>query len=48
MSSDRLSEEMGGVPAPMPMVWAVREMIHAANSAASFIDLGPAMTQVLS
>ncbi|MCP2320158.1 hypothetical protein APR12_005539 [Nocardia amikacinitolerans] len=42
-----LSEEMGGAPAPMPMVWAIREMIHAANSAASVFDLRPAMAQVL-
>ncbi|MCP2300075.1 hypothetical protein APR11_006540 [Nocardia amikacinitolerans] len=42
-----LPEEMGGVPAPMPMAWAVREMLHVANSAASFFDLGPQMSQVL-
>ncbi|WP_433678236.1 acyl-CoA dehydrogenase [Nocardia sp. CA-119907] len=42
-----LPEEMGGVPAPMPLTWAVREMIHVANSAASFFDLGPSMAQVL-
>ncbi|MEV6059990.1 acyl-CoA dehydrogenase [Nocardia asteroides] len=42
-----LPEEMGGIPAPMPLAWAVREMLHVANSAASFFDLGPQLAQVL-
>ncbi|MEU2257755.1 acyl-CoA dehydrogenase [Nocardia xishanensis] len=42
-----LPEELGGVPAPMPLVWAVREMLCAANSSAKFFQMGPQMAEVL-
>ncbi|WP_285031181.1 acyl-CoA dehydrogenase [Mycolicibacterium sp. lyk4-40-TYG-92] len=42
-----LPEAMGGIAAPAPMRWAVTEMIHVANSAASFFEMGPQMASVL-
>ncbi|WP_033246340.1 acyl-CoA dehydrogenase [Nocardia carnea] len=40
-------EEMGGMPAPAALIWAVSEMITCANPAAIFFDMGAAMAQVL-
>lgn len=42
-----LPDGLGGVPAPMPMVWAVREMLNAANPAAAFFTLGVPMADAL-
>jgi alkylation response protein AidB-like acyl-CoA dehydrogenase len=42
-----LPEELGGVPAPMPLVWAVREMLCAANPVTQFFELGIQMGEVL-
>lgn len=42
-----LPAELGGVPAPRPLVWAVREILSAANSSAMFFGLGPQMAEVL-
>jgi len=42
-----LAEEIGGVPAPPPLTWAVNEMIICANPAAIFFCLGPLMAQAL-
>ncbi|MFI6367703.1 acyl-CoA dehydrogenase [Nocardia sp. NPDC050630] len=42
-----LPEELGGVPAPMPLVWAAREMLCAANSSAKFFEMGAQMAEVL-
>ncbi|KZS59183.1 butyryl-CoA dehydrogenase [Mycobacterium kansasii] len=42
-----LAEEIGGMPAPAPLVWAVNEMIYCANPAASFYNLGPTLSQSL-
>ena len=42
-----LAEEIGGVAAPPPLVWAVTEMIFCANPSASFFCLGPFMAQAL-
>ncbi|MGI5222723.1 acyl-CoA dehydrogenase [Nocardia sp. CA-290969] len=39
--------EMGGMPAPAALIWAVSEMIICANPAAVFFDMGAAMAQVL-
>ncbi|PPJ19996.1 acyl-CoA dehydrogenase [Nocardia nova] len=39
--------EMGGVDAPSPLIWAIQEMIIAANNSASFFNMGPLMHQVL-
>ncbi len=43
-----IAEEIGGVPAPAPLVWAVMEMMLSANASAGFWwALGPAMAQAL-
>ncbi|BBZ48300.1 acyl-CoA dehydrogenase [Mycobacterium heidelbergense] len=42
-----LAEEIGGMPAPPPLVWAVNEMIICANPSANFFCLGPFMAQAL-
>ncbi|QHE68322.1 acyl-CoA dehydrogenase [Rhodococcus sp. WAY2] len=42
-----LPESMGGVPAPAPLVWAINEMLVAANGSASFFNMGPVMASVL-
>lgn len=43
-----LAEEIGGVPAPAPLVWAVNEMLLVANSSAAFWwALGPTMANAL-
>src|SRR5579884_2466639 len=38
-----LAEEIGGMPAPPPLAWAVNEMIICANPSANFFNLGPVM-----
>ncbi|MGW0181334.1 acyl-CoA dehydrogenase family protein, partial [Nocardia sp. NPDC003345] len=40
-------EEMGGMPSPAALNWAVSEMITCANPAAVFYDMGAVMAQVL-
>jgi alkylation response protein AidB-like acyl-CoA dehydrogenase len=42
-----MAEEIGGMPAPPPLVWAVYEMIFCANPSASFFVMGPLMAQAL-
>jgi alkylation response protein AidB-like acyl-CoA dehydrogenase len=42
-----LDEEIGGMPAPAPLAWAVNEMIFCANPSANFFGLGPLMAQAL-
>jgi alkylation response protein AidB-like acyl-CoA dehydrogenase len=42
-----LAEEIGGMPAPPPLAWAVNELIFCANPAANFFNLGPVMAQAL-
>lgn len=43
-----IAEEIGGVPAPSPLVWAVNEMLVAANPSAGFWwALGPTMANAL-
>jgi alkylation response protein AidB-like acyl-CoA dehydrogenase len=42
-----LAEEIGGMPAPAPLAWAVSEMVFCANPAANFFNLGPVMAQAL-
>jgi alkylation response protein AidB-like acyl-CoA dehydrogenase len=43
-----IAEEIGGVPAPAPLAWAINEMLLCANpSAAFFYALGPAMANAL-
>ena len=42
-----LTEEIGGMPAPPPLAWAVTEMTFCANPSASFFSLGPLMAQAL-
>ena len=43
-----LAEKAGGVAAPAPLVWAIQEMILAANPSAAFLHmLGPAMASTL-
>ncbi|HTX95276.1 MAG TPA: acyl-CoA dehydrogenase [Mycobacterium sp.] len=42
-----LDEEIGGMPAPPPLAWAVNEMIICANPSANFFCLGPVMAQAL-
>jgi alkylation response protein AidB-like acyl-CoA dehydrogenase len=42
-----LAKEIGGMPAPPPLAWAVSEMIFCANPAANFFNLGPVMAQAL-
>ena len=40
-----LPEDIGGMPAPPPLTWAVNEMIFCANPSASFFALGPVLSQ---
>jgi alkylation response protein AidB-like acyl-CoA dehydrogenase len=42
-----MPEDMGGVDAPSPLIWAIQEMLVAANNSASFFNMGPLMHQVL-
>lgn len=42
-----LAEEIGGVPAPPPLTWAVNEMIICGHPAATFFCLGSLMAQAL-
>ncbi|GAB4589574.1 acyl-CoA dehydrogenase [Nocardia sp. IFM 10818] len=42
-----MPEEMGGVSAPNALIWAIQEMIVAANNSASFFNMGPLMHKVL-
>jgi alkylation response protein AidB-like acyl-CoA dehydrogenase len=42
-----LAEEIGGMPAPPPLAWAVNEMIICANPSANFFCLGPVMAHAL-
>ena len=43
-----LAEEIGGVSAPGPVIWAINEMLHCANPAAAFFySMGPAMANAL-
>jgi alkylation response protein AidB-like acyl-CoA dehydrogenase len=43
-----LAEEIGGVPAPAPLVWAINEMLLCANPSAGFWwALGPVMAHAL-
>jgi alkylation response protein AidB-like acyl-CoA dehydrogenase len=43
-----VAEEIGGVCAPAPVIWAINEMLLAANPAACFFyNLGPAMANAL-
>lgn len=42
-----IPEDIGGTLAPMPMVWAVREILHSANLSAAFFNLGPEMAAAL-
>lgn len=42
-----LAEEIGGMPAPPPLAWAVNEMIYCANPSACFFNLGPVLAQSL-
>ena len=42
-----LAEEIGGMPAPPPLAWAVNEIIFCANPSANFFNLGPVMAQAL-
>jgi alkylation response protein AidB-like acyl-CoA dehydrogenase len=43
-----LAEDIGGVSAPSPVIWAINEMLHCANPAAAFFySMGPAMANAL-
>jgi alkylation response protein AidB-like acyl-CoA dehydrogenase len=42
-----LAEEIGGMPAPAALAWAVNEMIICANPSANFFCLGSFMAQAL-
>jgi alkylation response protein AidB-like acyl-CoA dehydrogenase len=43
-----IAEEIGGVPAPAPLTWAIHEMLLCANPSAAFwYALGPAMANAL-
>jgi alkylation response protein AidB-like acyl-CoA dehydrogenase len=42
-----IAEEIGGMPAPAPLAWAINEMIICANPAANFYNLGPVLAQAL-
>ena len=43
-----IAEEIGGVPAPAPLVWAINEMMLCANPSAAFWwALGPTMAHAL-
>ncbi|GAB3015407.1 acyl-CoA dehydrogenase [Mycobacterium bourgelatii] len=42
-----LAEEIGGMPAPAPLTWAVNELVFAANSSACFFNMGPPLARAL-
>ncbi|MEV4129412.1 acyl-CoA dehydrogenase [Nocardia sp. NPDC049707] len=42
-----MPEGMGGTPAPAAVIWSITEMLSCANPAASFFNMGPAMSSVL-
>ncbi len=42
-----LAEEIGGMPAPRALGWAVNELILCANPSANFFNFGPFMAQAL-
>ncbi|MEO6882184.1 MAG: acyl-CoA dehydrogenase [Mycobacteriaceae bacterium] len=42
-----LREDLGGVPAPRSLVWAINEMLLGANPAAYMYMAGPAFAQIL-
>lgn len=42
-----LDEEIGGMPAPAPLTWAVNEMVFSANSSACFFNMGPPLARAL-
>jgi alkylation response protein AidB-like acyl-CoA dehydrogenase len=42
-----LAEEIGGMPAPRALAWAVNELILCANPSANFFNFGPFMAQAL-
>jgi alkylation response protein AidB-like acyl-CoA dehydrogenase len=43
-----IAEDIGGVPAPAPLVWAINEILLVANSSAAFWwALGPSMANAL-
>jgi alkylation response protein AidB-like acyl-CoA dehydrogenase len=42
-----MPEDMGGVSAPSPLIWATQEMLVAAHNSASFFNMGPLMHEVL-
>jgi len=42
-----LAEDIGGMPAPPPLAWAVTEMVFCANPSANFFCMGPFMAQAL-
>ncbi|CAM2904998.1 acyl-CoA dehydrogenase [Mycobacterium intermedium] len=42
-----LAEEIGGMPAPAPLTWAVNELLFAANSSACFFNMGPPLARAL-
>lgn len=42
-----LAEEIGGMPAPAPLTWAVNEMVFSANSSACFFNMGPPLARAL-
>jgi len=43
-----IAEDIGGVPAPAPLVWAINEILVVANSSAAFWwALGPSMANAL-
>ncbi|HZC51235.1 MAG TPA: acyl-CoA dehydrogenase, partial [Mycobacterium sp.] len=42
-----MADEIGGMPAPAPLAWAVNEMIICANPSANFYHLGPVLAQAL-
>jgi alkylation response protein AidB-like acyl-CoA dehydrogenase len=42
-----MAEQIGGMPAPAPLAWAINEMIICANPAANFYNLGPVLSQAL-
>ncbi len=42
-----IADEIGGMPAPPPLTWAVSEMIYGANPSANFFNIGPVMANAL-
>ncbi|NKY52593.1 acyl-CoA dehydrogenase [Nocardia vermiculata] len=42
-----MPEDMGGVDAPSPLIWATQEMLVSANSSAAFFNMGPLMHEVV-